>query len=102
VVDAVADPLTARWSDNYSGRLGHRIPFMLYSGVLYTAVFLALGLSTVITGWLLDYFGKTLEKPLGIQLTGPVAALVTISCIREKQLDLVAATSSTRRCISVA
>lgn len=42
VVDAIADPLIARWSDNHSGRLGRRIPFMLYSGVLYVAVFLAL------------------------------------------------------------
>ena len=42
VIDAVADPVIARWSDNYSGKLGRRIPFMLYSGVLYTAVFVAL------------------------------------------------------------
>ncbi|MGB4444134.1 MAG: MFS transporter [Dethiobacteria bacterium] len=42
VVDAIADPLIARWSDNHSGRLGRRIPFMLYSGVLYVAVFIAL------------------------------------------------------------
>jgi GPH family glycoside/pentoside/hexuronide:cation symporter len=42
VVDAVADPLVARWSDNLDSRLGRRVPFMLYSGVLYTAVFIAL------------------------------------------------------------
>ncbi|MEW5785025.1 MAG: MFS transporter [Bacillota bacterium] len=42
VVDAVADPVIARWSDNFNGRLGRRIPFMLYSGVLYIAVFVAL------------------------------------------------------------
>ncbi|NLA27118.1 MAG: MFS transporter [Firmicutes bacterium] len=42
VVDAVADPLIARWSDNHGGRLGRRIPFMLYSGFLYVAVFIAL------------------------------------------------------------
>ena len=42
VVDAIADPLFARWSDNHRGRLGRRIPFMLYSGVLYVAVFIAL------------------------------------------------------------
>lgn len=41
-IDAVADPIIARWSDNYSGRLGRRIPFMLYSGVAYTAVFVLL------------------------------------------------------------
>jgi len=42
VVDAVADPVIARWSDNYSGRLGRRIPFMLFSGVAYAAVFIML------------------------------------------------------------
>lgn len=42
VVDAIADPIIARWSDNHGGRLGRRIPFMLYSGILYTAVFIAL------------------------------------------------------------
>jgi glycoside/pentoside/hexuronide:cation symporter, GPH family len=42
VVDAVADPIIARWSDNYSGRLGRRIPFMLFSGIFYTAVFVFL------------------------------------------------------------
>ena len=42
VVDAVADPLVARWSDNLDSRLGRRIPFMLYSGLLYTLVFIAL------------------------------------------------------------
>jgi len=41
-IDAVADPIIARWSDNYSGRMGRRIPFMLYSGVAYTAVFVLL------------------------------------------------------------
>jgi glycoside/pentoside/hexuronide:cation symporter, GPH family len=42
VLDAAADPIIARWSDNYSGRLGRRIPFMLFSGVAYAAVFLLL------------------------------------------------------------
>jgi glycoside/pentoside/hexuronide:cation symporter, GPH family len=42
VIDAVADPIIARWSDNYSGRLGRRIPFMLFSGVAYAAVFILL------------------------------------------------------------
>ncbi len=42
IVDAVADPIIARWSDNHGGRLGRRIPFMLYSGLIYTAVFIAL------------------------------------------------------------
>jgi len=42
VIDAVADPVIARWSDNYSGRLGRRMPFMLFSGVAYAAVFILL------------------------------------------------------------
>ncbi len=42
VVDAVADPVIARFSDNYSSRWGRRIPFMALSGILYVAVFIAL------------------------------------------------------------
>lgn len=42
VIDAVADPLIARWSDNYGGKLGRRMPFMLFSGVAYMAVFILL------------------------------------------------------------
>ncbi len=41
-IDAVADPVIARWSDNYSGRMGRRMPFMLFSGVAYAAVFVFL------------------------------------------------------------
>ena len=42
VIDAIADPLIARLSDNHRGRLGRRLPFMLTSGVLYVAVYAAL------------------------------------------------------------
>jgi GPH family glycoside/pentoside/hexuronide:cation symporter len=42
VVDALADPLVALWSDNYKGRLGRRTPFLLVGGILYAAVFVAL------------------------------------------------------------
>lgn len=38
VIDAVTDPLVARWSDGYRGRLGRRRPFMLWSGVPYVVV----------------------------------------------------------------
>jgi glycoside/pentoside/hexuronide:cation symporter, GPH family len=38
VVDAVTDPLVARWSDAHAGRLGRRRPFLLWSGVPYVAV----------------------------------------------------------------
>ncbi|UNC93308.1 MFS transporter [Candidatus Contubernalis alkaliaceticus] len=42
VVDAVADPMVALWSDNFKGRLGRRIPFMLVGGIFYFIVFVAL------------------------------------------------------------
>lgn len=42
IVDAVADPLVALWSDNHRGRLGRRTPFMLFGAILYAAVFVAL------------------------------------------------------------
>ncbi|MGM0652824.1 MAG: MFS transporter [Bacillota bacterium] len=41
-IDAVADPVIARWSDNHQGKMGRRMPFMLFSGVAYTFVFIAL------------------------------------------------------------
>jgi len=41
-IDAVADPVIARWSDNHQGKMGRRLPFMLFSGVAYAAVFIAL------------------------------------------------------------
>ncbi|HHX73445.1 MAG TPA: MFS transporter [Firmicutes bacterium] len=42
IVDAVADPLVALWSDNHRGRLGRRTPFLLYGALFYTAVYVAL------------------------------------------------------------
>jgi glycoside/pentoside/hexuronide:cation symporter, GPH family len=33
VLDAVTDPLVARWSDGHRGRLGRRRPFMIWSGL---------------------------------------------------------------------
>ncbi|MDW7650319.1 MAG: MFS transporter [Bacillota bacterium] len=42
VVDAIADPLVALWSDNSSSRLGRRTPFLIVGAVLYAAVFIAL------------------------------------------------------------
>ena len=35
VLDAVTDPVVARWSDNHRGRLGRRRPFLLGSGHPY-------------------------------------------------------------------
>jgi glycoside/pentoside/hexuronide:cation symporter, GPH family len=42
VVDALADPLVARLSDNHASRLGRRMPFLLASGLPYVAVSVAL------------------------------------------------------------
>lgn len=42
VVDAVADPVIARWSDNHGGARGRRIPFMAVSALPYAVVFVAL------------------------------------------------------------
>ncbi len=42
VVDAVADPVVARFSDNCDSRFGRRIPFMAGSGIFLVAVFIAL------------------------------------------------------------
>jgi len=41
-VDAITDPVVARWSDNYQGHRGRRLPFMIYGGILYVAAFVAL------------------------------------------------------------
>ena len=42
VVDAVADPVIARFSDNHRGKRGRRLPFLLVSAVPYVAVYVAL------------------------------------------------------------
>jgi glycoside/pentoside/hexuronide:cation symporter, GPH family len=42
VVDAIADPLVALWSDNHKGRMGRRTPFLMVGAILYVAVFVAL------------------------------------------------------------
>jgi GPH family glycoside/pentoside/hexuronide:cation symporter len=73
----VPDAIVAAVSDLEERLSGQRREAM-YFGAQGFVLKLALGLSTVITGGLLDSFGKTAEQPLGIQLTGPVAALFTI------------------------
>jgi glycoside/pentoside/hexuronide:cation symporter, GPH family len=42
IVDALADPLVALWSDNFGGKKGRRIPFLAVGGILYVLVFIAL------------------------------------------------------------
>ncbi len=47
IVDAVADPVIARLSDNHRGRRGRRLPFLLVSALPYVVVYLALFLPPV-------------------------------------------------------
>jgi GPH family glycoside/pentoside/hexuronide:cation symporter len=42
VVDAIADPLVALWSDNHKGKLGRRTPFLIVGALFYVVVFVAL------------------------------------------------------------
>ena len=42
VVDALADPVVARLSDNHLGARGRRVPFLLFSALPYVAVYVAL------------------------------------------------------------
>jgi glycoside/pentoside/hexuronide:cation symporter, GPH family len=53
VVDAVTDPVVARWSDSHGGRLGRRRPFMLWSGLPFVVVGAALFFPPAVgTSWL--------------------------------------------------
>ena len=47
VIDAIADPVIARLSDNHRGRRGRRLPFLLVSAVPYVVVYVALFLPPV-------------------------------------------------------
>ena len=42
IIDAIADPVIARFSDNYEGRWGRRMPFMFFSGIILVGSFIAL------------------------------------------------------------
>lgn len=50
----------------------------MYFGTQGLILKTVLGLSTFATGLLLEFFGATPEDPLGIRLTGPVAALFVL------------------------
>ena len=47
VIDAIADPVIARLSDNHRGRRGRRLPFLMVSAVPYVIVYAALFLPPV-------------------------------------------------------
>jgi glycoside/pentoside/hexuronide:cation symporter, GPH family len=47
IVDAVTDPIVARWTDGHHGRLGRRRPFLLWSGLPLVVIGAALFLPPV-------------------------------------------------------
>jgi glycoside/pentoside/hexuronide:cation symporter, GPH family len=47
IVDAVSDPVVARWTDGHRGRLGRRRPFLLWSGLPLVVIGAALFLPPV-------------------------------------------------------
>jgi glycoside/pentoside/hexuronide:cation symporter, GPH family len=74
VIFIVPDAIVAAVSD-LEGRLSGQRREAMYFGAQGFILKLAMGLSTVITGALLQLFGSTIAAPLGIQLTGPVSAM---------------------------
>jgi glycoside/pentoside/hexuronide:cation symporter, GPH family len=93
IVDAVADPVIARWSDNHPGERGRRIPFMRWSAVPYVIVFVALFYPPVAArsawnGW---YLGVLLAAyfVLFTAYVGPhLALLADLSGTVEDRVDL--------------
>ncbi|GFP28298.1 glycoside/pentoside/hexuronide:cation symporter, GPH family [Candidatus Hakubella thermalkaliphila] len=51
----------------------------MYFGTQGLVLKTVLGLSTFLTGLLLHFFGATAANPLGVRLTGPVAALFVLA-----------------------
>jgi len=51
----------------------------MYYGTQNFILKLAMGFSTLVTGVLLQWFGSTPDQPLGVQLTGPAAALFLLA-----------------------
>jgi glycoside/pentoside/hexuronide:cation symporter, GPH family len=74
VIFIVPDAIVAAVSDLEEKLSGQRREAM-YFGAQGFILKLAMGLSTVITGALLQFFGSSIASPLGIQLTGPVSAI---------------------------
>ena len=80
VVDAVADPLIARWSDSHRGRRGRRIPFLSISALPYVVVFVALFFPPVDgrSGWNALHLGVLLALYFALftAYVGPYLALL--------------------------
>ncbi len=73
----VPDALVASISDLDEKNTGQRREAMYY-GAQGLIMKIAFALSSVLMGVLFQYFGQTPEQPLGIQLTGPVAAVFVL------------------------
>ena len=69
----VPDALVAAISDLEERNTGQRREAMYY-GAQGLIMKIAMGLSTLVMGALFQLFGQTPTSPLGVQLTGPVAA----------------------------
>ncbi len=93
VVDALADPVIARFSDNHLGRRGRRVPFMLASGLPFVAVFIALFHPPVagVSAWNAVYLGFALAAyfTLFTAYVGPYLALLAdLSATIKDRVDL--------------
>lgn len=93
VVDALADPVIARWSDNHAGRRGRRVPFLLASGVPYAAVFIALFYPPIAerSAWNAVYLGVALAAyfTLFTAYVGPYLALLAdLAATTKDRVDL--------------
>jgi glycoside/pentoside/hexuronide:cation symporter, GPH family len=93
IVDSLADPVIARWSDNHLGRAGRRIPFMRWSAVPYVVVFVALFYPPVTdrSGWNGLFLGVLLGAyfVLFTAYVGPhLALLADLSVTTKDRVDL--------------
>lgn len=78
VIFIVPDAIVAVVSD-LEVKLSGQHREAMYFGAQGFILKLAMGLSTIITGALVELFGSTIDQPLGIQLTGPVSALFILA-----------------------
>jgi glycoside/pentoside/hexuronide:cation symporter, GPH family len=93
VVDALADPVIARRSDNHAGPRGRRVPFLLVSAVPYVAVYVALFYPPVAgrSPWNAVYLGIVLSVyfVLFTAYVGPYLALLAdLSSTNRDRVDL--------------
>jgi glycoside/pentoside/hexuronide:cation symporter, GPH family len=93
IVDSLADPVIARWSDNHRGERGRRIPFLRWSALPYVAVFVALFYPPVVgrSAWNGVYLGVLLAAYFALftAYVGPhLALLADLSATVKDRVDL--------------